>query len=201
MSRGDAILRVRAAAALAAHEPRELPPGDFRLSGVMALFHEVDGVEHLLFQVRTHTVRHHKGEISFPGGRHDRGDADLLETALRETEEEIGVDRGEIELLGQLDDTRTRASNYLIRPYVGALPRGRDFEFAHAPREVKELLQVPVPHLLSAEAAAWQVVEENGEPVPTRAFMYGEHLIWGATARIVSQLVDLVAAQPVEASR
>lgn len=167
----------------------------------MALLHEVEGVEHLLFQVRTHTVRHHKGEISFPGGRQDREDVDLLETALRETEEEIGVDRGEIELLGQLDDTRTRASNYLIRPYVGALPRGRDVEFAHAPREVKELLQVPLPHLLSEEAAAWQVVEENGEPVPTRAFMYGEHLIWGATARILSQLVDLVAAEPVEAPR
>ena len=166
----------------------------------MALLYESEGSERLLFQVRTQTVRHHKGEISFPGGRHDEDDADLLATALRETEEEIGVDRGEIELLVQLDDTLTVVSNYLIRPYVGALPAGRAYEFTHAPREVQELLQVPLPHLLSEEAAAWQVVEEGGEPRPTRAFMYGEHLIWGATARILSQLVDLVTAQPAEVS-
>ena len=195
------MLRSRAATALAAHTPRELPHADYRLSGVMALFYQEDGVDHLLFQVRTQTVRHHKGEISFPGGRHDDEDADLLATALRETEEEIGVDRREIELLGQLDDTLTRASNYLIRPYVGALPRGQRYEFTHAPREVKELLQVPVPHLCSDEAAAWQVVEQDGEPLPTRAFAYGEHLIWGATARILSQLVDLVAIPPAEVRR
>ena len=167
----------------------------------MALLYEVEGTEHLLFQVRTHTVRHHKGEISFPGGRQDEGDASLLDTALRETEEEIGVPRGEIELLGQLDDTLTQVSNYLIRPYVGALPAGRVYEFEHAPREVKELLQVPLPHLLSDESVAWQVVNQDGEPTPTRAFSYDEHLIWGATARILSQLIDLVAATPAEATR
>ena len=195
------MLRARARAALAMHRPRELPFEDYRRSGVMALLYEAGGTEHLLFQVRAQTVRYHKGEISFPGGGHDEEDADLLATALRETEEEIGVDRGDIELLGQLDDTLTYGSNYLIRPYVGALPAGREYEFRHAPREVKELLQVPLAHLLSDEAAAWQVVEQDGEPTPTRAFVYGDHLIWGATARILSQLVDLVAATPAEVSR
>ena len=97
-----------------------------RDAAVLLLLHLSGGAEHVLLQVRTTTVEHHRGEISFPGGRRDRRDVTLLDTALRETHEEIGVPPGMVEVFGTLDDTETRASNYRVRPYVGAVAPGFD---------------------------------------------------------------------------
>ena len=88
----------------------------------------------------------------------------------------------DVEVLGQLDDTVTATSNYLVRPYVGALRPGLR-EFTTAPREVSELLRVPLEHLLSPAGARWHVVERDGCPTPTPAYRYGDYVIWGATAR------------------
>ena len=186
-------MRDRVRVAVAAHRPRELPLAGRRDSAVMVLLHEERGVEHVLFQVRTQHVEHHRGEISFPGGRRDPADRTLLTTALRETHEEIGVPEQDVEVFGQLDDTVTLASNYLIRPYVGAIRTGGR-AFTTAPSEVSELLRVPLAHLLSPAARAVQVVERDGVAVPTAAYRYGDHVIWGATARVLEQFLVLSGA-------
>lgn len=178
--------------ALAGFEPRELPLADRRAAGVLVLLHHVDGEDHIVFQHRTERVRHHKGEISFPGGARDPEDVNLLETALRETHEEIGVPGDLVELYGQLDDTETYGSNYLIRPFVGAVAADANVTFVEAEREVRELLHVSVEHLLSEDARTWKVAERDGVMETTPAYAFEEHVIWGATARMLGQFLELI---------
>lgn len=171
-----------------------------RDAAVLLLLHAVDDVEHVLLQVRTSMVEHHRGEISFPGGRRDRVDATLLDTALRETQEEIGVPPEMVEVFGALDDTETRASNYRVRPYVGAVTPGFD-AFLHAEREVSAMLRVPVSHLLDPGNHVWKAVEQDGATVASPAYQFGEHVIWGATARVLAQFLRLIEAAAVNGTR
>lgn len=182
------------------HTARPMPLDGRRDAAVLLLLHAIDDVEHVLLQVRTSTVEHHRGEISFPGGRRDRVDDTLLDTALRETHEEIGVPPEMVEVFGALDDTDTRASNYRVRPYVGAVTPGFD-AFLHAEREVSALLRVPLPHLLDPVNHIWKPVEQDGVTVASPAYQFGEHVIWGATARVLAQFLGLIAGAPVEGTR
>ena len=179
-------------AVFAGYRPLERPLGGLKPSAVMLLLVGDPGLEDVVFQVRTQTVRHHKGEISLPGGRRDRADESYLHTALRETEEEVGVPAEAVHVLGALDDVETIGSGHLIRPYVGVLapdvrPR------ITAAREVHELLHVPLAHLRREESHIWKVAEGPAGPEAQRAFDYQGHVIWGATARIVGQFLDLTA--------
>ncbi|MDP6606223.1 MAG: CoA pyrophosphatase [Dehalococcoidia bacterium] len=191
-------VRVTSRRMLAGLEPQRFDGGDQgdhgerRAAAVMLLLYEQDGREHILFQQRTDEVEHHKGEISLPGGRRDHGDGSLIETALRETDEEIGVVRDHIEVFGSLDEIATRSSNYVIAPFAGAITAGGDYPFRMARREVKELLVVPLDTLRGEANVQWVVREEGGDAAAEREFMYGEHCIWGATARIVGQYLDLL---------
>lgn len=186
------MVRDRARRALAEYQPRELSLQDRRPAGVLVLLHHVDGADHIVFQQRTQGVRHHKGEISFPGGARDPEDDTLLQTALRETHEEIGVPPDLIEVYGQLDDTATFGSNYLIRPFVGAAPLDTALTFVEAEREVRELLHVPVEHLLSEESRTWKVAERDGVAETTPAYSFEDSVIWGATARMLGQFLELL---------
>lgn len=170
------------------YEPQRMEGDSLVPAAVMVLLYERDGEEHLLFQVRTHHVEHHKGEISLPGGAQDPEDATLLMTALRETEEEIGVAQGDIEIYGRLDDTPTR-SNFVMSPFVGAITAPGPYPFSFAEIEVAELLEVPLSRLLSGEALEW-TEPRPGMRMP--AFRHGEHLIFGATARVIDRFVRLV---------
>lgn len=181
------------AAAFEGYTPTEIPLGDLRPSAVMLLLAGPVGAEDVVFQVRTTTVRHHKGEISLPGGRRDEGDESFLHTALRETEEEVGVPREAVRVLGALDDVETVGSRHLIRPYVGVLAEGVTPHITAA-REVSELLAVPLAHLRDEGCRVWKPVEDHGMPSATPAFDYQGHIIWGATYRIVLQFLDLTAA-------
>lgn len=191
-------MRDRVRDAVHSYTARPLALEGRRDAAVLLLLHAVDGVEHVLLQVRTSTVEHHRGEISFPGGRRDRVDATLLDTALRETHEEIGVPPEMVEVFGALDDTQTRSSNYRVRPYVGAIVPGFD-AFLHAEREVSALLRVPVPHLLDAANHVWKAAEQEGTVAAMPAYQFGEHVIWGATARVLAQFLGLV--EGVQAGR
>jgi 8-oxo-dGTP pyrophosphatase MutT (NUDIX family) len=183
-----------------AHLPQELPLEGRRESAVLLLLYPLADAHCVVFQLRTYQVAHHRGEISLPGGARDPGDATLADTALRETHEEIAVPPESIEIFGRLDDIYTRSSNYRVTPFVGALREGAAATAsAYAVREVSELLWVPLGHLLSEESRAWKVVDEDGVPTATAAFQHGEHLIWGATARIVTQFVDLLSVAPARA--
>lgn len=190
-------MRDRIRRAIQAHAPQPMPLEGRRDSAVLLLLHQVDDVEHVLLQVRTSAVVHHRGEISFPGGRRDPADVSLLQTALRETHEEIGVPPHAVEVFGTLDDTDTRVSNYRIRPFVGAVTAGFD-AFVSAEREVSDLLRVPLSHLLDPANQVWKAVEQGGAVTATPAYQFRDHVIWGATARVLAQFLGLVATAVAE---
>jgi len=154
----------------------------------------------ILFTKRTDSVEAHKGQISFPGGRIEQEDGSPLETALREADEEIGLSRKDVTVLGQMDDARTVSSNYLVYPFVGLIPY--PYEFKTSAREVKELLEVPFQVFLSGDSAGENIpVVYEGDTYHGLAYRYMGEVIWGATARIMQNLVHLVKRKldlPVE---
>jgi 8-oxo-dGTP pyrophosphatase MutT (NUDIX family) len=131
-------------------------------------------------------LRRHAGEISFPGGRHDPEDADLRETALREAEEEIGLPRVDVEVLGELAPTSTFVTGYLIHPFVGLISAGKRWQMS--PAEVDAVLELPL-HALRAGRTRTRM-ERRGISFETDAYIVDDTLIWGATARIVENLLE-----------
>ncbi|MBG93551.1 MAG: hypothetical protein CL792_06185 [Chloroflexi bacterium] len=170
--------------------PLEVDNSNLRLSAVMLLICQIDGEDKLIFQSRSNYVRHHKGEISLPGGAKDPDDINLKETALRETQEEIGIDPEMIHVVGQLDDTETW-TGYLIRPYIGLVPTSADIIFSLAEKEVVEILEIPIDYLLSDKAKGWKMVNNQGLSSVEEGYVWGEHIIWGATARIIRQFINM----------
>jgi 8-oxo-dGTP pyrophosphatase MutT (NUDIX family) len=148
------------------------------------------GEYRILFTKRTDKVEVHKGQISFPGGRVDEEDASLVDTALRETQEEIGLPRKTVEVLGRTDDARTMASNYIVHPFVGLIPYPYPFDLSS--REVKKLIQVPFSLFLAPEK--FIPVEYEGRTYQSLAYTYDGEVIWGATARIVRNLVEILTS-------
>ena len=178
---------------LRAHEPRRIPPEGRPPAGVLLLLYDVDGRTHLLFTRRTDLVEHHKGQICFPGGAREEGDSDLLRTALRETSEEVGVRPEDVEPIGQLDDIVTFGSNFVISPYVGVLFVPTPYPFDHARHEVEEVLEVPLEHLLDSGNVVREVLRLGERDIEMRSYRFGDQVIWGATARILRQLLDFLA--------
>jgi 8-oxo-dGTP pyrophosphatase MutT (NUDIX family) len=154
----------------------------------------------ILFTKRTDSVEAHKGQISFPGGRVEEEDGSPLETALREAEEEIGLSRKDVTVLGRMDDARTVSSNYIVHPFVGLIPY--PYEFKINTREVKEILEAPFELFLSGDSAGEDTpVAYEGGTYHGVAYRYRGEVIWGATARITRNLVSLVKRKldlPVE---
>jgi 8-oxo-dGTP pyrophosphatase MutT (NUDIX family) len=142
---------------------------------------------HAVFTRRRDDLRRHGGEISFPGGRQDEGE-DLRLTALREADEEIGLDAGDVELIGALQPTPTIATNYAVYPFVGLIEPGRTWRPSAA--EVDAVLEFPL-HRLRAGYARRRLLR-RGVPFRTDVYCVDEHLIWGATARIVADLLERV---------
>jgi 8-oxo-dGTP pyrophosphatase MutT (NUDIX family) len=147
-----------------------------------------DGVLHAVFTKRRDDMRRHAGEISFPGGRQDEDETDLRRTALRESEEEIGLDAGDVELIGALQPTPTIATNYAVYPFVGLIEPGRNWR--PSATEVAEVLEFPLHRL--REGYARRRLLRRGVPFRTDVYCVDEHLIWGATARIVADLLERV---------
>jgi 8-oxo-dGTP pyrophosphatase MutT (NUDIX family) len=171
---------------------RERTPGIDRASAVLAPLYEVDGELHVVLTRRTWDLRSHQGEVSFPGGRQDDGDADLWATALRESREEIALDTSRVECLGELDHLATITSRSFIVPYVGALPDGRPDTVAN-PAEVSAVLHVPVAELL--DPAIYR--EERwtfpwAEDRPIFFFELVGDTVWGATGAMLRQLLGFV---------
>ena len=152
---------------------------------LVPLFLAADEEPHAVFTRRGTGLRRHAGEISFPGGRRDPEDVDLSATALREAEEEIGLARTEVRLLGELEPTPTWVTNYVIHPFVGLIPAGRVWELS--PQEVDAVLELPLRALRAGRTRTR--MERRGIEFETDAYVVDEHLIWGATARILENLL------------
>jgi 8-oxo-dGTP pyrophosphatase MutT (NUDIX family) len=157
-------------------------------AGVLVPLYVQDGELHAVFTKRRDDLRRHPGEISFPGGRRDEGDASLEVTAVREAEEEIGLPQDAAEILGALQPTPTIATGYAVYPFVGLLEAGR--EWTLSAREVAEVLELSLPALSNGYGRRRLI--RRGIPIRTDTYLVGDHLIWGATARILSDLFDRI---------
>ncbi len=138
----------------------------------------------LVFTERRSDLNRHAGEISFPGGRRDEGE-DLLDTALREANEEIGLSPDRVEVVGALPPIGTFVTNYKVHPFVGLIDEGMRFE--PNPSEVESVLVASLDDLQSAYEKRRLV--RRGVPIKTDTYLIGDKLIWGATARILGDLL------------
>jgi len=175
---------------LAANAPQPAPgPGGQLLNGeteaaVLVPLYVRDDELHAVFTKRREDLRRHPGEISFPGGRRDHPDEGLAATALREAEEEIGLVAGEVDLLGTLAPVSTFVTGYLIFPHVGLI---EPIAWRPSPNEVELVLELPLHALVSGYAL--RPMTRRGFTFETDTYVVGDHLIWGATARILGDLL------------
>jgi 8-oxo-dGTP pyrophosphatase MutT (NUDIX family) len=165
-------------------------------AGVLVPLYVQEDELHAIFTRRRDDLRRHPGEISFPGGRYDEGEDDFRATALREAEEEIGLPREAVEIVGALQPTPTIATGYAVYPFVGLIEPGLTWTLSA--REVAEVIELPLHALLSGYARRRLI--RRGLAIRTDTYLVGENLIWGATARILSDLIDRVGQllAPVE---
>jgi 8-oxo-dGTP pyrophosphatase MutT (NUDIX family) len=158
-------------------------------AAVLAALYFQDGELHAIFTRRRRDLRSHPGEISFPGGRRDEGE-ELSLTALREAEEEIGLHRGNVQLLGALAPVATFVTNYAVYPFVGLIEPGGTW--TPSATEVDEVLELRLADLAASRTRTR--LEHRGISIRTDIYDVGEALvIWGATARIVSDLLTRLA--------
>jgi 8-oxo-dGTP pyrophosphatase MutT (NUDIX family) len=144
----------------------------------------------LVFTERRGDLRRHPGEISFPGGRQDNPDEALWATAIREAEEEVGLDPADVEVIGALPPVGTFVTGYKVHPFVGLIPEG--VRFRPNPDEVATVLLFRLREL--REGFAMRRLVRRGIPIRTPTYVVGEHLIWGATARILAELLRRLEA-------
>ena len=162
----------------------------FKPSAVLVPIYEMNGDWHIVLTKRSEDVEYHKGQVSFPGGAYDREDDNLETTALREAFEETGIHPEDVEILGMLDDQATLSSNFIITPFVGAIPY--PYEFIVNRKEVEELVEASVSSLMAPASYSPQTPDSNGKLHDWGQYHYGRHNVTGITARILKQLLDLV---------
>ena len=172
---------------------KNVTDSDLMPAAVLLLLYAKEGAYHVLLNKRSELVEHHKGEISFPGGARDPEDRDFLDTALRETEEEMGVKRGDVTILGELDDIVTR-SNFGVRVFVGTIPY--PYPFKPSQDEIAEVLEVPLSVLQDPANLRQDARWVDNRLTTSNAYACGEHLVFGATATILEQFLDLLGRIP-----
>ena len=189
MTLDDLVALTRAR--LGSREHRVVPPGPLIRAAVLVPI--IDrGEAMLLFAKRTERVGHHKGQISFPGGVVRPDDASLLAAALRECEEEIGLGAPAVEPLGTLDDTETVATQFVITPFVGLVREPP--EWRPDGEEIEKVIEVPLSVLLAAGTFRVEMWERADGKRPVYFYDCEGATIWGATARILKDYLDLVTA-------
>jgi 8-oxo-dGTP pyrophosphatase MutT (NUDIX family) len=151
---------------------------------LVPLFLSAGGEPSVVLTRRRHDLRRHAGEISFPGGRQDPEDDDLRATALREADEEIGLDPAGVDLVGALQPVPTIATGYAVYPFVAIIEPGQDWRPQEA--EVAEVLELTLRDL--RDGYARRRVVRRGVPFRTDTYVVGDHLVWGATARMLADL-------------
>jgi 8-oxo-dGTP pyrophosphatase MutT (NUDIX family) len=175
--------------ALAQHNRIFIPPGPVPAAVLIPLFLK-DNSCHILFTKRSENLHHHRGEISFPGGVSHPEDADTRQTALRETWEEVGIAPEEVEVLGVLDDFLS-IHNYLVTPFVGFVAPGS--RFVPSPDEIERIIEVPLEFLLAPKVFEAREWTWQGRTFPLFFVNYGGDTIWGLTAAILKQFIDIIS--------
>jgi 8-oxo-dGTP pyrophosphatase MutT (NUDIX family) len=163
------------------HKKKKITGENLKASAVLIPLFYNQGQYHVLLTERSDEVDFHKGQVCFPGGSREPSDSSLLQTALREGEEEIGLKAKDVEILGEFDDNMTLTSNYVISPFVAFI--SHPYPFKADGREIKEIFSVPLSFLMD---------EANFKQ---DSYEYEGHVIWGATARILRQFVALLRAE------
>ena len=167
-----------------------LPSEGKQQAGLLVPLYQGEGGFEILLIKRTDHVKTHQGQIAFPGGTWQPEDRDPIATALRETHEEIGIHPKDVEVFGELDDTSTATSNFLITPVVGVIPSSYPFQIEA--REIAEILSFPLQLLKDPQAFHEEVWEREREKVRVFVRRQGPHTIWGATARILHHFGEIL---------
>lgn len=166
-------------------------------AGVLVLLYPLYDRLCVLLTQRTTRVLHHRSQVSFPGGQQDPGE-DLQHTALRETFEEVGVPPHSLHILGKLTPLFIPPSNYCIYPLVASAPKRPDFR--PCKQEVAGLLEIPLGHLTDSRNLKHEKWELRGKEVLVPFYAFQEHKIWGATAMVLSELLDIVRSLSPESA-
>jgi 8-oxo-dGTP pyrophosphatase MutT (NUDIX family) len=195
-STGDVVETLRARLlpverALQLPLPPDVAAARLRRAAVLLPIFESEGLPCLLLIRRAPTLRMHSGEIAFPGGAMEAQDHDLVMTALREAQEEIGLDPERAEVLGLLTPSFTFVSNFLITPVVAFLPHGPG-ELTPQASEVAEIIRASLPALADPAIAHSEEWEREGQRRTVYFYDYGSYRIWGATARMLRQLLGVL---------
>ena len=176
------VTRLRAN--LGEHVPEPIDAAGLLRAAVLAPLVVRGDVVTVLFTQRTNDVATHKGQVSFPGGRIETTDADPAAAALRETFEEIGIQPESVEMLGQLDEVATAAATFAVTPFVGVAPA--DAAHITSPFEVARIVEVPLEHLLDGQARQPDLLTNHWK------YEWDGAVIWGATARMLNQLLHIL---------
>lgn len=176
--------------ALAAREKKTISTDGLTPSAVLIPLFEKDGRCHILFTKRTDHLHHHKGQISFPGGGRHEDDRSILETALRESREEIGLQESDVEILGEMDDAATLTSFYHIVPFVGLIPYPYDFKPDKF--EVREVFSLPLDDLMNRAVKKSENYTFGDIKVEMFSYELDGRYIWGATAWMLGQLIEII---------
>jgi 8-oxo-dGTP pyrophosphatase MutT (NUDIX family) len=193
-----AVLRARAAAVLGRGRKALTLEGRVR-AAVLVLFVYRAGVPSLVFGKKTEDVPHHKGQFSFPGGVVQHTDGSVVEAALREAWEEVGLEADFVEVLGLFDDVATAVTNFVITPVLG-LAR-REPTFRPDGREIERVIEIPLAHLLRPDAFRVEDWEREGVRREVVFVDYGEDVVWGTTGRILRELLGALFPEVTLAGR
>jgi 8-oxo-dGTP pyrophosphatase MutT (NUDIX family) len=184
------VMEQRLRRALSWRQKKHINDAKLVPSAVLVPIYYKQGQYYILFTKRTERVKEHKGQISFPGGARQEEDGTLLDTALRESAEEIGLVPDEVKILGELDDMPT-TSGYNISPFVSVIPW--PYQFKVDGWETEEIIEVPISVLMDKGCRRQETETINDEEVITYFYHYRGRVIWGATARILHQFLDILA--------
>jgi 8-oxo-dGTP pyrophosphatase MutT (NUDIX family) len=181
---------------LADRQKKRLSPEGMVIAAVLVPLFVDNGHRYVLLTERSYLVEHHRGEISFPGGKFDPTDPDLKSCALRETDEEVGVDPVHVRVVGELDDFYTVATKYLVAPFVGVIPY--PYEFRPSAREIAGILTIPLEVFFDPSIRTEEIRTVNGQQLEIVSYRWKKHNIWGATARIMKHFTELISEWPVD---
>ena len=172
--------------------PREELANKSNAAAVLMPLFERDGELHVVYIRRSDHVASHRGQVAFPGGRVEPVDVTLLDAALREAHEEVGIDPASVDVVGGLPTMHTTTSGIIVAPFVGVIPS--DAPLKPDPSEVAEIFDVPLSALRDMKFRGDYEFNPDGRPRGSKfpAILYGGQVIWGLTLRITINLLEIL---------